>query len=107
MSVKSWIFTILIAVEFFAVGALAFSLSMKIQQCNNLQDRVKEQSTVIKKNQSTIDSLLKRDKFIDVELNVTDKSHANIYGRYNKGTITLPNEKVYILKIDSTNVTMR
>ena len=55
-----------------------------------------------------IDSLLNRRMTVfDVQLHVTDKSRFAIYGRYNKGTINVPNERRYELTIDSTNVSMK
>lgn len=67
----------------------------------SLQKQVKEQSVII-------DSLLRRPKaLVDVELYVTDKSVNKIYGRYNKGFITMPQERKYILEVDSTNVLIR
>lgn len=64
----------------------------------SLAKQVKEQSAVI-------DSLLKRDQpLFDVQLYVTDKSVNKIYGRYNKGTISMPQERRYILEVDSVNV---
>lgn len=66
----------------------------------SLAKQVKEQSVVI-------DSLLKRRPAIEVELYVTDKSRNVIYGRYNKGTITMPQERRYILEVDSTRVSVR
>lgn len=99
---------IAIAVEAAAIAALSFALSFSMQRGNDIRERCKEQSEVIVKQQATIDSLLrKRDTFIDVELNVTDKSRATIYGRYNKGTITIPQQRTYILEIDSTNVKIK
>ena len=60
-----------------------------------LKAQVMEQSAII-------DSLLKRRMtLLDVELYVTDKSRNVIYGRYNKGTITMPQERKYILEVDS------
>lgn len=64
----------------------------------SLAKQVKEQSVVI-------DSLLKRKPaMMDVKLYVTDRSKNNIYGRYNKGTITIPTQKIYKLEIDSVKV---
>lgn len=52
-----------------------------------------------------IDSLLnRRMKVVDVELYVTDKSKNIIYGRYNKGSIIMPQVRKYILDIDSTKI---
>lgn len=84
-----------------AITILSEKLKSKTEVCADLKQRTEEQSRVI-------DSLLnRRDKFIDVQLHVTDKSRFAIYGRYNKGTINVPNERRYMLTIDSTNVTMR
>lgn len=67
----------------------------------SLQKQVNEQSVII-------DSLLCRPKaLMDVDLYVTDKSVNKIYGRYNKGFITMPQERKYILVVDSTNVLVR
>jgi hypothetical protein len=43
----------------------------------------------------------------DVQLHVTDKSTNKINGSHNKGTITMPQERVYKLEIDSTNITIK
>ena len=61
----------------------------------SLEKQVKEQSAVI-------DSLLSRDRpLLDVKLYVTDRSRNIIYGRYNKGSIFMPQERRYILVVDS------
>jgi len=74
-------------------GIVKHNKSLKIQ--------VKEQSVII-------DSLLKRKTYnFEVKLNVTDKSRNNIYGRYNKGIIEMPNLKTYMLQIDSTNINFK
>ena len=84
-----------------AIATLSFTNHSRRVQCADLKQRTEEQSLVI-------DSLLKRrDKFIDVQLHVTDKSRFAIYGRYNKGTINVPNERTYLLEIDSTSVNMK
>lgn len=63
----------------------------------SLEKQVKEQSAVI-------DSLLSRDQpLLDVKLYVTDKSRNIIYGRYNKGSISMPQERRYILEVDSVS----
>lgn len=67
----------------------------------SLAKQVKEQSAVI-------DSLLSRDQpLLDVKLYVTDKSVNKIYGRYNKGTISMPQERRYILEVDSMNMRIK
>lgn len=66
----------------------------------SLQKQLKEQSVII-------DSLLRRPKaLMDVQLYVTDKSVNKIYGRYNKGFITMPQERRYILEVDSVRTTL-
>ncbi|MBR6903528.1 MAG: hypothetical protein IKN32_01605 [Bacteroidales bacterium] len=67
----------------------------------SLAKQVKEQSAVI-------DSLLSRDRpLMDVKLYVTDKSRNTIYGRYNKGYIAMPQERRYILEVDSVNMRIK
>ena len=86
-----------------AVMAVITSLAITIATLEgahrrSLAKQVKEQSVVI-------DSLLKRKPaMMDVKLYVTDRSKNNIYGRYNKGTITIPTQKIYKLEIDSVKV---
>jgi len=103
-----WINTAIgVAVIVCTMGAVAtitvLSQRLKSQKevCAELKLRTEEQSRVI-------DSLLtRRMTVIDCQLHVTDKSRFAIYGRYNKGTITVPNERTYELKIDSTNVFLK
>ena len=77
------------------IGVL-FTFSVQSQKhVKTLKNHVVQQSVVI-------DSLLNRRMTVfDVQLNVTDKSKNNIYGRYNKGTIEMPSVKSYKLEIDS------
>lgn len=91
----SWILMAVMAV----VTALAVTVaSLEGSHRRSLARQVKEQSAVI-------DSLLKRDQpLFDVDLYVTDKSRNTIYGRYNRGTINMPQERRYILEVDSVNV---
>lgn len=81
------------------ITALAVTVaSLEGSHRRSLAKQVKEQSAII-------DSLLKRDlPLFDVQLYVTDKSVNKIYGRYNKGTISMPQERRYILEVDSVNV---
>lgn len=68
---------------------------------------IRKQETSMLHQRKVIDSLLNRRMVVfDVALSVTDKSRFAVYGKYNKGTITIPNEKTYILKIDSSTVSL-
>ncbi len=84
----------------YAAAALALAVSMTLAVTTSghnrsLKRQVKEQSR-------TIDSLLSiRRQSLNIQLYVTDKSTNKIYGRYNRGTIQMPSEKVYMLEIDS------
>lgn len=105
---KTWIISIIIGLEAAAIVVLSFCLSFSLQTNEELKVRCNEQSTVIERQATTIDSLLnRRDKFIDLQLHVTDKSKATIYGRYNKGTIIIPQEKIYRLELDSTTLNIK
>ncbi|MBR3647719.1 MAG: hypothetical protein IKO62_04775 [Bacteroidales bacterium] len=91
----SWILIAVMAVVTSMAVAVA---SLEGSHRRSLARQVKEQSVVI-------DSLLKRDQpLFDVDLYVTDKSRNTIYGRYNRGTINMPQERRYILQVDSVNV---
>ena len=91
----TWILMAVLAV----VASLAITVaSLEGAHRRSLAKQVKEQQVVI-------DSLLKRKPaLMDVKLYVTDKSRNNIYGRYNKGTITIPTVKTYKLEVDSVRV---
>ena len=83
---------------------LAVSLTFAItthQHCITLKKEVKNQQTII-------DSLLvKPNAAIECNLYVTDRSINKINGRYNKGTITMPQERRYILSIDSSKISVK
>ncbi len=85
-----------------ALAALAATAAfLEYSHRKSLQRQVAEQSAVI-------DSLLSRDRpLLDVQLHVTDRSRNVIYGRYNKGTITMPQERKYILEVDSSTLVLR
>lgn len=84
------------------VTALAVTVaSLEGSHRRSLAKQVKEQSVII-------DSLLKRRMTVfDVQLHVTDKSVNKIYGRYNKGTISMPQERKYILEVDSVSMRVK
>lgn len=92
---------ILIAVSAVAFSALVSVTVLQHRHINSLKIHVEEQGKVI-------DSLLARRMSVcDIHLDVTDKSRFAIYGRYNKGFITVPNTRTYILKIDSMSVSTK
>ena len=87
----------------YAVVAMALTASCIITALTT-----KHNKTLIKCNaeqSKVIDSLLnRRMKVVDVKLYVTDKSKNVVYGRYNKGTISMPQERKYILEVDSVSI---
>lgn len=97
---KKWIWIV------WAVMAVVTALSITAASLEgahrrSLAKQVKEQSVII-------DSLLKRRMTVfDVQLHVTDKSVNKIYGRYNKGTISMPQERKYILEVDSVSMRVK
>lgn len=94
----AWILMAIMAV----IASLAITAaSLEGNHRRSLQKQVKEQSVII-------DSLLQRRMTVfDVQLHVTDKSVNKIYGRYNKGTISMPQERKYILEVDSVSMSVR
>ena len=100
MMIKMWkwiVWVVLLAAT--AVASTAAALEGNHRR--SLAKQVKEQSAVI-------DSLLSRDQpLLDVKLYVTDRSVNKIYGRYNKGTISMPQERRYILEVDSMNMRIK
>jgi len=98
---KTWLKITIIAVLACAVAVMSTLYAESHKHVATLKKQVEEQSTVI-------DSLLKRRmNVMDVELFVTDRSRNVIYGRYNKGTITMPQERKYILEVDSVNIDIK
>ncbi len=97
---KKWSW-ILIAVMAVITALAVTAASLEGSHRRSLARQVKEQSVVI-------DSLLRRDQpLLDVKLCVTDKSRNTIYGRYNKGTISMPQERRYVLEVDSMNMVLK
>jgi hypothetical protein len=93
----------MVIIAVLVAGLVTMSILCRSQKkhVSTLKMQVKEQSAII-------DSLLNRRMTVfDVRLNVTDKSKSTIYGRYNKGTINMPQEKTYKLEIDSTNIAIK
>lgn len=95
---KTWLKILIAAVLASAVCVMSVLYAESHKHVKSLKAQVTEQSAII-------DSLLKRRMtLMDVDLYVTDKSVNKIYGRYNKGTITMPQERKYILEVDSVNM---
>lgn len=93
-----WIIKFVLAVGLTVSGVTSFVLCRQVRQ---LEDRCEEQSVVI-------DSLLaRRMTFMDVSLHVEDRSKFAIYGKYNKGQITVPSARTYTLSVDSVNVRVK
>ena len=101
MMTKAWIKIIVYAVLVAAIITMSALYIESQQHVKTLKRQVEHQNTVI-------DSLLARRMIVfDVSLSVTDKSRSVIYGRYNKGTITMPQERIYELLIDSSSVNIK
>ena len=98
---KMWIKAVAAAALVAVCAVLAVALAGSRQQARTLASQVAEQHQVI-------DSLLaRRMTVMDIQMNVTDRSTSKVYGRYNKGTITLETAKRYILEIDSFKIKTR
>ena len=98
---RTWIKVVVAALLIAACAVLAVALAGSRRQAETLAAQVAEQHQVI-------DSLLaRRMTVMDVRMHVTDRSTSKVYGRYNRGTITLETEKRYVLEVDSTNVRIR
>lgn len=83
------------------IALLSVLYAKEVQYTQRLEATNERQGVII-------DSLLNRKmQCLDVELWVTDKSHNVIHGRYNKGTITMPQERRYVLVIDSASTWLR
>ena len=97
---KKWIW-IVWAVLAAATAVSTTTATLEGSHRRSLARQVKEQSVVI-------DSLLARDPpLLDVKLYVTDRSVNKIYGRYNRGYINMPQERRYILEVDSLNMRIK
>lgn len=92
---------LLISLILAALAALAATAAfLEHSHRVSLQKQVAGQSAII-------DRLLAKDRpLFDVQLHVTDRSRNVIYGRYNRGTISMPQERRYILELDSSNISL-
>lgn len=101
MMTKMWVKIAIYAVLAAAIITMSALYIESRKHVITLKNQVKQQSAII-------DSLLTRRMTVfDVQLNVTDKSKNVIHGRYNKGSITMPQERIYRLSVDSTKVTIK
>lgn len=95
-------------IKWIAAGLLVASLAVCSVTIGLQSRRLDEQRERITEQSRVIDSLLTiRHSYLNVELNVTDKSTSKLYGTYNKGTITFPQVRTYRLEIDSMAVKMK
>ncbi|MDR1627648.1 MAG: hypothetical protein LBR79_02600 [Oscillospiraceae bacterium] len=96
---KIWIKIAIYALLAAAIITLSGLYFESCKHVSSLKFQVKEQTHII-------DSLLaRRMTLFDVKLQVTDKNI--IHGRYNKGTINMPQERTYTLSIDSMNIKIK
>lgn len=96
-----WIKIIIYAAVAVVIATMTATTILQARHISSLKYQVDEQHIII-------DSLLKRRMtVIDCQLHVTDKSRFAVYGRYNKGTINVPNDRTYTLQIDSTNIIVK
>ena len=96
-----WIKTTVYAIIAAAMATMTAVTTVQSRHNRDLRKQVDEQSRVI-------DSLLTiRRNYINVELNVTDRSTSKLYGTYNKGTINYPQERTYRLAIDSVGIKLK
>jgi hypothetical protein len=101
MTTLTWIKIAILAVLITVIATLSVLYAESRKHVVTLKAQVKEQSAII-------DSLLSRRMTVfDVKLNVTDKSRNVVHGRYNKGTINMPQERTYKLEIDSVSVNVK
>lgn len=101
MKVLKWVKWVVLAVLLCLIAILLTTAIGQRKHIKSLSNHVREQGVVI-------DSLLSRRMTVmDVELYVTDKSKNTIYGRYNKGTISMPQEKTYKLEVDSVAIAIK
>lgn len=92
---KTWVKILILMLLVSVVATLSVLCHGQRQRIKSLQCHVEEQSAII-------DSLLgRRMTVFDVQLQVTDRSRMNVYGRYNRGTISVPSIKTYRLELDS------
>lgn len=82
----------------FGITITSILYALTLKQNKVYAKRIERQDVVI-------DSLIARRMHVfDVKMTVTDKSKSVVYGKYNKGTITMPTEKIYILDFDTLQV---
>lgn len=101
MMKKVWVKIVIYAVLATAIISMGVMCVESQKHIVTLKNQVKRQNIVI-------DSLLARRMTVfDVQLTVTDKSRNVISGRYNKGSITMPQERIYKLTIDSSSIKIK
>lgn len=101
IKMKSWIKIAVYLLTVSAIAVLIVIATMQKRHLNSLENQITEQMTII-------DSLLdRRMTVMDCQLYVTDKSRNIVYGRYNKGSIYMPQERRYVLEVDSVSIKIK
>ncbi len=73
---------------------------------NDVERLIKQQGSVIEQQNDVIDSLIaRRPAVIDCKLYVTDRSRST--ARHIRGSVYMPNERKYVIEIDSTSIKLR
>lgn len=96
--VKTYIKLIIYALCVCALTALSILYALTKKQNIVYAQRIERQDVII-------DSLIARKMHVfDVKMTVTDKSKSIVYGKYNKGQINMPTEKIYVLDFDTLSL---
>ena len=105
---KSWINIIIYIVLTATIAVMGAVINGNKKHVSAIKNQVVTLNNQVEEQAAIIDSLLKRRMTVfDVKLIVTDKSVNKINGSHNKGTISMPQERVYKLEIDSTKITVK
>lgn len=98
---KTYIKIILIAIVAVTITGLATGVALQ-------HKTIRQNDKTIEFQRETIDSLLAlppaESITLEVSLEVTDKSKLTVNGKGNSGTINIPQERHYVVEIDSTSL---
>lgn len=99
---KTKVFLIVVGILIAAITATSIGWGTTHKQS-------KERKETIEFQRHTIDSLLalppveSNEIRIELKMDVTDKSHLTVNGKGNSGTISVPQERRYVVEIDSAS----